>query len=168
MSAVAETMLECLQDQFALDVGQGAADQAAGSLLGDSGGMRHRAGVARLVAPCAVGGQNVASVLIAGVSGAGRAVLEADGASRRFRLALLMSIMVAPRTGFRPNLAARCAPRPARFAQLMVSVRLIRADRRALQCMGAACRIFLGSSACKRNRQSRGAGGFAKTRRGWI
>ena len=55
MGAVAEAVLERLQDQVALDLRHGAADQIAGDLLGGHGRMRRGAGAARLVEAHAVG-----------------------------------------------------------------------------------------------------------------
>ena len=40
MGAVAEAMLERFQDEIALDLGHGAADQVAGDLLGGHGSLR--------------------------------------------------------------------------------------------------------------------------------
>ena len=42
MRAVAEAMLQRLEDQVAFDVGNGAADQRARHLLGRQRGMNHR------------------------------------------------------------------------------------------------------------------------------
>ena len=47
MGAVAEAMLERFQDEIALDLGDGAADQRARHLLGGECGMRRRAGALR-------------------------------------------------------------------------------------------------------------------------
>ena len=58
MRAVAEAVLERLQDQVALDLGDGAADEVAGDLLGRHGCVRRGAGAARLVEPAAVGRQD--------------------------------------------------------------------------------------------------------------
>ena len=54
MGAVAEAVLERLQDEVALDVRDGAADQRARHLLGDQRGMGDRRRL-RLVEPHAVG-----------------------------------------------------------------------------------------------------------------
>src|SRR4051794_18922496 len=42
MGAVAQAMFQRLQDQIALDIGDGAADQRAGDLLGGKGRVRYR------------------------------------------------------------------------------------------------------------------------------
>src|SRR5688572_18571428 len=54
MRPVAQAVLECLQDQVALDVGDGAADKGAGALLGGERGVRSKPGAARLIEPRAV------------------------------------------------------------------------------------------------------------------
>ncbi len=55
MRAVAEAVLERLQDQIALDLGHGAADQIAGDLLGGHRRMSCDVGAAHLIEPRAVG-----------------------------------------------------------------------------------------------------------------
>ena len=55
MGAVAKAMFQRLQDQVALDIGDGAADQRAGDLLGGKGRVRHRGGGLGKVEAVAVG-----------------------------------------------------------------------------------------------------------------
>ena len=58
MRAVAEAMLERLQDQVSLDFGHRAADQIAGDLFGRHGRMRCDVRAARLVEPRAIRRKN--------------------------------------------------------------------------------------------------------------
>src|SRR3954454_17128025 len=58
MGAVAEAVLERLQNQVALDVGDSAAGQMAGALFGRQRGMGRGAGVFSALEPNAIGAKN--------------------------------------------------------------------------------------------------------------
>ena len=58
MRAVAKAVLEGLEDQVALDICHGAANQCARDLLGSKGGVCDCLGLARLIELGAVRGEN--------------------------------------------------------------------------------------------------------------